>query len=130
MISEEAKKAKDRFKRLGFFIRLISQNPTKLSSLKVRLQRANFDFIVGRLVNKAAGVSFTETKLGDVRAWKVSTPNSNPEKILLYFHGGAFIVGNPQSYYPMMSHLAEATGFTIYVPDYRLAPEYLYPSQL
>ena len=115
MISEEAKKAKDRFKRLGFFIRLISQNPTKLSSLKVRLQRANFDFIVGRLGNKAAGVSFTETKLGDVRAWKVSTPNSNPEKILLYFHGGAFIVGNPQSYYPMMSHLAEATGFTIYV---------------
>ena len=130
MISEEAKKAKDRFKRLGFFIRLISQNPTKLSSLKVRLQRANFDFIVGRLGNKAAGVSFTETKLGDVRAWKVSTPNSDPEKILLYFHGGAFIVGNPQSYYPMMSHLAEATGFTIYVPDYRLAPEYLYPSQL
>ena len=30
----------------------------------------------------------------------------------------------------MMSHLAEATGFTIYVPDYRLAPEHVYPSQL
>jgi len=55
VISEEAKKAKDRFKRLGFFIRLISQNPTKLSSLKVRLQRANFDFIVGRLGNRLQG---------------------------------------------------------------------------
>jgi hypothetical protein len=52
MISEEAKKAKDRFKRLGFFIRLISQNPTKLSSFKVRLQRAYFNLIVGRLLKK------------------------------------------------------------------------------
>ena len=56
MISAEATKAKDRFRRLGFLIRLISQNPTKLSSLKVSLQRANFDFIVGRLAKKAAGV--------------------------------------------------------------------------
>jgi monoterpene epsilon-lactone hydrolase len=130
MISEEAKKAKDRFKRLGFFIRLISQNPTKLSSFKVRLQRANFNLIVGRLAKKAKGVTYSEIQLGGIRTWKVSAPNSDPEKILLYFHGGAYIVGNPESYYPMMSHLAEATGFTIYVPDYRLAPEHLYPSQL
>ena len=130
MISEEAKKAKDRFKRLGFFIRLISQNPTKLSSFKVRLQRANFNLIVGRLAKKAKGVTYSEIQLGEIRTWKVSAPNSDPEKILLYFHGGAYIVGNPESYYPMMSHLAEATGFTIYVPDYRLAPEHLYPSQL
>ena len=130
MISSEAIKAKERFKRLGFLIRLISQNPTKLSSLKVSLQRANFNFIVGSLAKKAVGVNHSEVQLGDIKAWKVTAPNSDPEKILLYFHGGAYIVGNPQSYFPMMSHLAEATGFTIYVPDYRLAPEHVYPSQL
>ena len=53
MISEEAKKAKDRFKRLGFFIRLISQNPTKLSSFKVRLQRANFNLISWKVSKKS-----------------------------------------------------------------------------
>jgi acetyl esterase/lipase len=130
LISSEAIKAKERFKRLGFLIRLISQNPTKLSSLKVSLQRANFNFIVGSLAKKAVGVNHSEVQLGDIKAWKVTAPNSDPEKILLYFHGGAYIVGNPQSYFPMMSHLAEATGFTIYVPDYRLAPEHVYPSQL
>ena len=30
----------------------------------------------------------------------------------------------------MMSYLAASTGFTIYLPDYRLAPEHFYPSQL
>ena len=85
MISAEATKAKDRFRRLGFLIRLISQNPTKLSSLKVSLQRANFDFIVGRLAKKAEGVEYSEIQLGDVKAWKVTAPNSDPEKILLYF---------------------------------------------
>jgi hypothetical protein len=47
LISSEATKAKDRFRRLGFLIRLISQNPTKLSSLKVSLQRATLILLLG-----------------------------------------------------------------------------------
>ena len=30
----------------------------------------------------------------------------------------------------MISHIAESSKFTVYMPDYRLAPEYLYPTQL
>ena len=30
----------------------------------------------------------------------------------------------------MMSYMADITGFTIFVPDYKLAPENLFPSQL
>ena len=29
-----------------------------------------------------------------------------------------------------MSYMADITGFTVFVPDYRLAPENLFPSQL
>ena len=30
----------------------------------------------------------------------------------------------------MLTHLARETGFTIYIPDYRLAPEHYYPAQV
>ena len=130
MLSEEAKKAKKKFQNLGTLINIISLNPKKLSRPKILTQRLNFNFIVPRLAQKHAGVTYEEINLGDIRTWKVTSENSNPEKILLYFHGGAYVVGNPEAYYPMMSYLAASTGFTIYVPDYRLAPEHQYPSQL
>ena len=130
MISKEAKKAKDKFTRLGFLISALALNPTELSKFKVYTQRMNFNFVVGKLIKKSKGSEFKKLKLGSINTWKITTPNSDPNKILLYFHGGAYVVGNPESYYPMMSHLSAATGFTIYVPDYKLAPEYHYPSQL
>ena len=130
MLSKEAIKSKKKFKRVGWLIKAIALNPTKLSRMKVAFQRMNYEFIVGKLPKKSSGATFTELKLGGISTYKVSTPNSDPEKILLYFHGGAYIAGSPAAYYPMMSHLAKATGFTIYVPDYRLAPEHHFPSQL
>ena len=30
----------------------------------------------------------------------------------------------------MLTHLARETGFTIYIPDYRLAPEHYHPAQV
>ena len=130
MLSKEAIKSKKKFKRVGWLIKSIALNPTKLSRMKVAFQRMNYEFIVGKLPKKSPGATFTKLDLGGISTYKVSTPNSDPEKILLYFHGGAYIAGSPAAYYPMMSHLAKATGFTIYVPDYRLAPEHFYPSQL
>tara|TARA_Y100000768_G_C23916975_1_gene652860 strand:- start:78 stop:1046 length:969 start_codon:yes stop_codon:yes gene_type:complete len=130
MLSKEAIKSKKKFKRVGWLIKSIALNPTKLSRMKVAFQRMNYEFIVGKLPKKSPGATFTKLDLGGISTYKVSTPNSDPEKILLYFHGGAYIAGSPAAYYPMMSHLAKATGFTIYVPDYRLAPEHHFPSQL
>jgi acetyl esterase/lipase len=130
MLSKEAEKAKKKFQNLGTLINLLSINPKKLSKPKIISQRLNFNFIVPRLAKKQDGVVHEEISLGNIRTWKVTSKNSDPEKILLYFHGGAYVVGNPEAYFPMMSYLAASTGFTIYVPDYRLAPEHHYPSQL
>jgi monoterpene epsilon-lactone hydrolase len=130
MLSKEAEKAKKKFQNLGTLINLLSLNPKKLSKPKIISQRLNFNFIVPRLAKKQDGVVHEEISLGNIRTWKVTSKNSDPGKILLYFHGGAYVVGNPEAYFPMMSYLAASTGFTIYVPDYRLAPEHHYPSQL
>jgi len=130
LLSREALKAKKKFKRLGTLIKLISLNPQNLSKFKIAVQRVNFNTIVPKLTKKHPDAGYEEIMLGNIRTWKITSKNSDPEKVLLYFHGGAYVVGNPEAYYPMMSYLAASTGFTIYLPDYRLAPEHFYPSQL
>ena len=116
MLSEEAKKAKKKFQNLGTLINIISLNPKKLSRPKILTQRLNFNFIVPRLAQKHAGVTYEEINLGDIRTWKVTSENSNPEKILLYFHGGAYVVGNPEAYYPMMSYPLHRLGLLFMFP--------------
>jgi len=49
---------------------------------------------------------------------------------LLYMHGGGFIFGSPETILPSVQKLAEDTGRTIVLPQYRLAPEHPFPAAL
>lgn len=129
-ISKEAIKAKKKYKRVGFVISAIALNPLKMSKIKVLIQRFYLYFVIGLFSKKAKESKFEKVNMNGIRSWKITTPNSDPNKILLYFHGGAYIAGSSRAYYPMISHIADVSKFTVYMPDYRLAPEYLYPTQL
>jgi epsilon-lactone hydrolase len=48
--------------------------------------------------------------------------------LLLYVHGGGFVVGSPRSHRGIVAALAHAADATVVVPDYRLAPEHPYPA--
>ena len=52
------------------------------------------------------------------------------ERVLLYLHGGAFIVGSPNTHKHLAAALAGAAGVRALVPDYRLAPEHPFPAGL
>lgn len=129
MLSKEASKAKNKYSKLGSVISWFVFHPRKVKTWKVKLQRINFN-LIGKINSKSVGAKKEELVLGGIRTWKITTPNSDPEKILLYYHGGAYQVGSPEGYYPMLTHMARETGFTIYIPDYRLAPEHYYPAQV
>ena len=45
---------------------------------------------------------------------------------MLYLHGGGFCIGSPATQ-ALATHLAAATGATVHVLDYRLAPEHPSP---
>ena len=129
MLSDKAKKTKNIYKRMSFFLSLGVAEPGKVSKFMAGFVRYNFNNM-SKFFNVAKDAKYEEISLGGVPTWKVTTPNSDPKKILLFFHGGAYMVGSPKAYYPMMSYMADITGFTVFVPDYRLAPENLFPSQL
>lgn len=57
-----------------------------------------------------------------------STRGAPNGRKLLYLHGGGFFAHLPRSYRRYAQRLADALGATVYMPDYRLAPEHRYPA--
>ncbi|OWV69584.1 carboxylesterase [Rhizobium sp. R634] len=58
------------------------------------------------------------------RPRKIST-----RSILLYLHGGGFVVGSLESHHAICAEIADAAGAELVSVDYRLAPEYRWPAQ-
>ncbi|KAJ1784374.1 hypothetical protein LPJ59_006371, partial [Coemansia sp. RSA 2399] len=51
-------------------------------------------------------------------------------KVILYFHGGAYVMGSVKEHRYMHSRLTAASKLPIYSVEYRLAPQSKYPTQL
>jgi len=58
----------------------------------------------------------------------VSCGRAERRRIVLYLHGGAYIMGSPRTHRPITAMLARLTGMRVMVPDYRLAPEHPAPA--
>lgn len=56
--------------------------------------------------------------------------DSDAQPVMLYLHGGGFIACSPETHRPLVGSIVRRTGFTAYVPAYRLAPEHPYPAAL
>jgi len=48
--------------------------------------------------------------------------------VILYFHGGAYVMGAPETHAAMIAELARLTGLPAFLPRYRLAPEHPFPA--
>ena len=90
--------------------------------------RSNFD--AGFSLPPHPTAQVTPVKAGGVAAEMISVPEGDPNRVILYLHGGGFAMGSCQSYRRMAADLAEAAGTTILIIDYRLAPEHPYPAAL
>jgi len=54
-------------------------------------------------------------------------PSSASKGLIVYFHGGGWVIGNVKGFHPMTATLAQRTGCAVLSVDYRLAPENPYP---
>jgi acetyl esterase/lipase len=67
---------------------------------------------------------------GGVRALKVTAAGVSPAHLLIHFHSGGYIMGSANAYRNFAYRLSQVTGATVIVPDYRLAPEHVYPAAI
>ncbi len=54
--------------------------------------------------------------------------DENARKVLLYLHGGGYIVCSPLTHRYMVARICRDAGLRALVPDYRLAPEHPFPA--
>ncbi|WP_174733315.1 alpha/beta hydrolase [Mesobacillus harenae] len=59
--------------------------------------------------------------------WVVA-PNAVEDRVFLYLHGGAYIMGNCNTHRDLASKLSRATASHVLVVEYRLAPEHPFPA--
>jgi acetyl esterase len=55
---------------------------------------------------------------------------AGPGPVLVYFHGGGWVIGNIETHDAAVRALAARSGITVVSVDYRLAPEHPYPAPL
>ncbi|HYO51282.1 alpha/beta hydrolase [Archangium sp.] len=75
-------------------------------------------------------VTRTRVNAGGVPATWVTPVAGAAGTVILYLHGGAYVVGSAEQYRGFTGRLAVDTGTRLLVPDYRLAPEHPYPAAL
>ncbi|MDR7303968.1 alpha/beta hydrolase [Haloactinomyces albus] len=59
---------------------------------------------------------------------RVLVPHDQPRGLILYFHGGGWVIGAIDEFDTLGRRLAQRTGCAVALVDYRLAPEHRYPT--
>tara|TARA_R110000765_G_scaffold10984_15_gene35049 strand:- start:120257 stop:121171 length:915 start_codon:yes stop_codon:yes gene_type:complete len=98
---------------------------TSHDSLRRRLERnARFFFRGPR------DVAQSWRDLGNGAALWLEPAGADRDRVLLYFHGGAYIFGSPRTHAAMVAVLAHAVRACAVLPTYPLAPEHAFPAAL
>lgn len=74
------------------------------------------------------GANQTEIALGGVKCLGVLADGGSDEHVVLWLHGGGFVLGSSISHRGLASQVAGRAGCAAVIPDYRLAPEHVWPA--
>jgi epsilon-lactone hydrolase len=75
-----------------------------------------------------ADVSVTAAELGGVPIAEIAVDGIEPRHVVLYFHGGVYVMGDAALAADLASQVGRRTDAKVISVDYRLAPEHPYPA--
>ncbi|MGL4542152.1 MAG: alpha/beta hydrolase, partial [Polymorphobacter sp.] len=91
-------------------------------------RRAGFEAMMAR-ASLVPGTSARRVQLSSaLSAELITTPGADASRLLVWLHGGQFALGSSASYRSFAARASAAAGIAVLVPDYRLAPENLFPA--
>ena len=114
MISEQLKNVIERIKSQP-------QNP----NATIEKRRAGMERISERV---ASDVSCEPVSVSGVPAEWIAAPGAVQDRVILYLHGGGYVIGSINTHRAMIARIARASNARALAIDYRLAPEHPFPA--
>jgi len=111
--------------QLATIVEMLRSQP--LMQANVAEMRANLEQM-GQGFPIDPDVQCTRVQAGAVPAAWVTAPGAAPDRVILYLHGGGYVIGSIDSHRALAAGLSRAAGARALVIDYRLAPEHPFPA--
>lgn len=91
--------------------------------------RKTWDELTSNL-KTAPGVRRREATVGDIPCEWLVPEKCDEAPVILYLHGGIYMLGSAGTHRRMVSFIARAAGMRALIPNYRLAPEHPFPAAI
>lgn len=116
-----------RSRALTTLLRLTASRPLRLDADMAAL-RQRYERLDARYFPPDRSTTIELIDGGGIPVHRISVPQSRPERILFYLHGGSFTFRFPNAHAALAARLCRRLGATALIPDYRLAPEHKFPA--
>ncbi|TCU14822.1 acetyl esterase/lipase [Rhizobium sullae] len=91
--------------------------------------RPMFDDVM-KGVAPAEGIEDEEGIVGGVPGIWVRPRSGPDDRVILYLHGGAYVIGSPRAYVNLVGQMVSRSGIPAFIADYALAPERPFPAAI
>jgi acetyl esterase len=117
----------------AFIARTDHWYPPETVGLPIEKQREIYDAMCRAFHSgRPAGVQVHDGAVdgpgGNLRMRHYRTGKDTPKAVIVYYHGGGFILGGLDSHDDICAELCGGTGYDVLSVDYRLAPEHRHPA--
>jgi len=85
---------------------------------------------IGSKLKVAKGVRLREAVVDHVSCEWLVPEKCDEADVILYLHGGIYMLGSANTHRRMVSFIARETGMRALIPNYRLAPEHPFPAAI
>jgi monoterpene epsilon-lactone hydrolase len=108
---------------------LISSKASQTAGADIETARKGLEAL-STLTPVAPDIIVEKTNIEGIPAEWVMAPNAVEDRVFLYLHGGAYIMGSCNTHRYLASKLSRSTAARVLVPEYRLAPENPFPAAI
>jgi hypothetical protein len=88
----------------------------------------SFDESLARSQRPPKGTRVRPQQVNGLQAKWVHGPGAGSDEVILYSHGGGFVMGSPSTHLELASRISSGAGVGVLSLDYRLAPEHPFPA--
>jgi acetyl esterase/lipase len=101
---------------------LLENPPADLKDLRKKFEDFSAEFFVSK------DAKSTPVNAGGVPAEWITTPGAVEDRVILYLHGGGYVIGSINTHRELMIRFSKAANARVLGLNYRLAPENPFPA--